>query len=221
VAWFIELKKAGTFASKSEVSIAVQGFGNVGYWFSHHAAQQGYKVVAISDSRGGVYSAQGLDIPALLVHKQKHGSLETFKCDKHLSNAELLELDVSLLVPSALENVITVKNAGKVRAKYILELANGPVTPDADAVLEKNAVTVIPDVLANAGGVTTSYFEWVQNLHGYYWSKDEVLGKLETLLQTAFQEMWQQKKSLKVSARMATYATAVKRVIDAHLLRGR
>ncbi len=227
---YAELHKAGTFASKSDVTIAIQGFGNVGYWFAHHATERGYTVVAVSDSRGGIFVADGLDPKNTLECKQKSGSIQQCactaegcdsKCGKQLSNEELLELEVDILVPAALENVITAENAPRIKARYILELANGPVTPEADVLLEKQKTVVIPDVLANAGGVTTSYFEWVQNLQGYYWSKEEVLSKLEPLMQRSFKEMWQNKTSLKLSARMATYVTAVKRVIDAHLIRGR
>ncbi len=218
---FAALKKTGKLDKKSEVTLAVQGFGNVGYWFAHHAQERGYTVVAVSDSHGGLFSTKGLDIAEVLKWKKTHGSLAGFPCDKSVTNAELLELPVTILVPAALENVITASNAANIKAEYVIELANGPVTPEADLVLERAGVVVIPDVLANAGGVTTSYFEWVQNLHGYNWSKAEVLSKLEPLMQTAFAEMWQHKTELSISARMATYLTAVKRVVDAHLLRGR
>jgi glutamate dehydrogenase/leucine dehydrogenase len=227
---FAQLLKAGTFASKSEVKIAIQGFGNVGYWFAHHAVARGYTVIAVSDSRGGIVVEKGLDPEKTMECKQESGSISKCACTSKscdmkngrvVTNEALLELDVDVLVPAALENVITQKNAESIKAKYILELANGPVTPEADTILENNNVTVIPDVLANAGGVTTSYFEWVQNLYGYYWSKEEVLGKLEPLMSTSFQEMWRHKSKLKISARMATYLTAVKRVVDVHLLRGR
>lgn len=227
---FAELKKQNTSLKKSAVTIAVQGFGNVGYWFAHHAAERGYTVVAVSDSRGGVVNQKGLDLDAIVACKKAGGSVGVCACDKkncgnaagkQITNEELLELPVMVVVPAALEDVITKSNAKNIKAQYVLELANGPVTPEADKILEDNDVVVIPDVLANAGGVTTSYFEWVQNLQGYYWSKAEVLAKLEPLMQRAFQEMWQHKRARAMSARMATYFTAVKRVVDAHLLRGR
>ena len=222
------VKKLG-LNRKQDITIAIQGFGNVGYWFAHHADQAGYKVVAVSDSKGGVYVESGLD-PAETLHcKQKKGQLKDCLCadgkcnlinGRMITNKELLELEVDILVPAALENVITLDNAAKIRAKAILELANGPTTPEADQILFDKGVTLVPDVLANAGGVTTSYFEWVQNLQGYYWTKEEVISKLQPLMEDAFAQMWQMKENKQVSGRMATYMTAVKRVVDTMILRG-
>ena len=206
------------FNHTSEVRIAIQGFGNVGYWFASHAHGLGYKVVAVSDSKGGVYVEHGLDPNALLEEKRKTGKLSG---NKTITNEELLELDVDILVPAALENVITAENAGRIKAKAVLEMANGPTTPEADEILFRKGVLVIPDVLANAGGVTTSYFEWVQNLHGVQWPKEKVLAKLQPLMESAFDTMWTMHKETGYSARMATYMTAVKRVVDALLVRGR
>ncbi len=214
---------------KQDITIAIQGFGNVGYWFAYHADQLGYRVVAVSDSRGGVYVERGLDIVKTLECKKKSGSLGECMCvdgvcdlkhGKVITNEELLELPVDILVPAALENVITAENADRIKAKAIIEMANGPVTPEADQILAKNEVVLVPDVLANAGGVTTSYFEWVQNLQGYSWSHQEVIGKLQPLMETAFEEMWAMKEKTNQPGRMATYMTAVKRVVDAMLLRG-
>lgn len=214
---------------KSKVTIAIQGFGNVGYFFAYHAHKLGYKVVAVSDSKGGIYLQSGLDPEATLECKRTSGRVDKCACDKKgcqnklgkaISNEELLELNVDILVPAALENVITEENAAKIKAKTIIEMANGPVTPEADKVLESKNILVIPDILANAGGVTTSYFEWVQNLYGYYWSKQEVLAKLEPLMKDSFMTMWAIKKSKKLTGRMATYYTAVKKVIDTMILRG-
>lgn len=213
---------------KQDVTIAIQGFGNVGYWFAHHADQLGYKIVAISDSKGAVHVPTGLNPEKTLECKRKKGAVNECmctpeKCDLNngqaISNEELLELEVDILVPSALENVITADNAAKIKAKAIIEMANGPVTPEADAILQKNGVVLVPDVLANAGGVTTSYFEWVQNLQGYYWSRDEVLAKLRPLMEDAFERMWQTRQQLKVGDRMSVYATAVGRVVDAMMAR--
>ena len=201
---------------KKQVKIAIQGFGNVGYWFAKHAYDLGYTVVAVSGSRGGVYVKEGLD-PVKMLEEKKQGD---WKTGQKVTNQELLELDVDILVPAALENVITDKNAAKIKAQAIIEMANGPVTPEADAILTKNEVIIIPDILANAGGVTTSYFEWVQNLQGYYWTRDEVLAKLKPLMEDAFEQMWQMKKETGQDGRMATYMTAVKRVVDTMLLRG-
>ncbi len=215
---------------KQDVTIAIQGFGNVGYWFAYHADKLGYKVVAVSDSRGGVYLARGLDPMKTLKCKQRTGRVTECHCTSdgcHLnagqviSNEELLKLDVDVLVPAALENVITEKNAADIKAKFIIEMANGPTTPAADEILVDNQVTVIPDILSNAGGVTVSYFEWVQNLAGYYWPYDEVLAKLKPLMENAFEQMWQIKTEHQVPAREATYMSAVKKVVDALILRGR
>lgn len=215
---------------KKDITIAVQGFGNVGYWFAHHADRLGYKVVAISDSRGGVYLETGLDPAKTLACKKNSGKVQDCMCNKSvcqnvlgkkITNAELLELPVDVLVPAALESVITKQNAPKIKAKQIIEMANGPTTPEADEILDRKGILVIPDVLANAGGVTTSYFEWVQNLQGYAWTKAEVLAKLQPLMESAFDRMWALKTQTQKSARMATYAQAVKLVVDALILRGR
>lgn len=215
---------------RQDITIAVQGFGNVGYWFAYHADRLGYKVVAVSDSAGGVYLASGLDPVKTLECKKQTGSVQQCMCDrdkcqvnlgKKITNKELLELEVDVLVPAALESVLTQENAGKIKAKNIIEMANGPTTPEADEIFDKKGILVIPDVLANAGGVTVSYFEWVQNLQGYFWTKDEVLNKLKPLMEQAFEQMWQIKQKLGSSSRIATYAQAVKLVVDALIARGR
>lgn len=214
------------YKDKSKVTVAIQGFGNVGYWFAKHAYDAGYKIVAISDSKGGVYVQDGLDLDKFLAGKKKEGSLQAFlksqklANSKEITNEELLELEVDILVPSALENVIHKENAGKVSAKSIIEMANGPTTPYADKILAKNNILLIPDVLSNSGGVTVSYFEWVQNLQGYYWTRDEVLTKLKPLMEKAFESMWDLKEKTSQTGRMATYMNAVKKVVDAMLLRG-
>lgn len=214
-----ELVAALEFKKKEDVTIAIQGFGNVGYWFAYHAHLRGYKVVAISDSKGGIYVKDGLVPDDMLAEKKEHG---TFKSGEKITNEALLELKVDILVPSALENVIHKENASKIKAKAIIEMANGPITPEADEVLQSRSILIVPDVLANAGGVTTSYFEWVQNLQGYYWTKEEVLSKLQPLMIDAFRRMWETKqRNGEFSGRMATYLTAVKRVVDAMMLRGR
>jgi glutamate dehydrogenase/leucine dehydrogenase len=206
---------------RNEITIAIQGFGNVGYWFAFHAHQKGYRVVAVSDSKGAMYVPEGLDPEQVLKHKQEKGSLGSGKGVQKLTNNELLELDVDILVPSALENVISAENASNIKAKAIIEMANGPTTPEADTILAGKGVTLVPDVLANAGGVSTSYFEWVQNLQGYSWTHQEVIAKLQPLMEKAFDQMWEMKEKSKVDGRTATYMNAVKRVIDAMLLRGR
>ncbi len=216
-----ELAKARSLEPK-ETTIAIQGFGNVGYWFAKHSHDLGYKIVAVSDSSTAVYDPSGLDPVKVLETKEKSGSFKKaeFKTAKKITNEELLELDVSVLVPSALENVIHAKNASRLKAKYVIEMANGPTTPEADAILEKKGILVIPDVLANAGGVTVSYFEWVQNLHGYYWSRDEVVAKLEPLMERAFADMWRFHQTDKLALRMSAYMSAVKKVVDAMMISG-
>ncbi len=201
--------------AKKDVTIAVQGMGNVGFWFAKLASEAGYKVVALSDSRGAVYSETGLDIEAALAFKKKGGSLQGLPGTKNITNDELLLLPVSVLIPAALENVITGEVAEKLQAKAIIEMANGPVTPEADAVLAKRGILSVPDVLSNSGGVTVSYFEWVQNLHGAVWEKTEVLSRLKVVMDRAFGEMWEKYESLKVNLRMAAYANAVARVAEA------
>jgi len=214
--------------NKKKTTIAIQGFGNVGYWFAKYAHEAGYKIVALSDSKGAIYNKKGLNPDKVLACKEAGGIVGSCNCTDSgcsnngtkITNAELLELNVSILVPAALENVINAKNAKDIKAKFILELANGPTTPEADEVLDKNGVIVIPDVLANAGGVTVSYFEWAQNLHGYYWEKELVLERLKGLMDSAFLRMWDIKTKSKVSARVATYMSAVKKVVDTMILRG-
>lgn len=215
---------------KKNITIAVQGFGNVGYWFAYHADKLGYKVVAISDSRGGIYVEGGLDPATTLSCKIEHKNLQHCMCShdacdikggRPITNEELLKLDVDILVPAALENVITKENAQLIKAKNIIEMANGPITPEADEILAKKGILVIPDVLANAGGVTVSYFEWVQNLQGYYWPKTEVISKLKPLMDNAFEAMWTMKEKHQTTGRMATYLNAVKSVIDTMMVRGR
>ena len=190
--------------SKKEVTLAVQGMGNVGYWFAKLASEAGYKVVAISNSKGGIYDPKGIKIDETLRTKKQN-----------ITNDELLLLPVTVLVPAALENVITADNAEQIQAKAIIEMANGPVTPEADAILAKRGILSVPDVLSNSGGVTVSYFEWVQNLHGAIWSKEEVLSKLKVVMDRAFAEMWQKHEFLKVNLRMSAYANAVARVAEA------
>ncbi|NCN06244.1 MAG: Glu/Leu/Phe/Val dehydrogenase [Candidatus Pacebacteria bacterium] len=213
-----ELAKKLAWKRKQDITIAIQGFGNVGYWFAAHAVTAGYKVVAVSDSKTGIYDPNGLDPVAILASKRKTGQLTAAS---PLSNQELLELGVDVLVPAALENVITAENAAMIKATTIIEMANGPTTPEADEILAKRNVTVIPDILANAGGVSTSYFEWVQNLSGSYWSKQMVLEKLQPLMTTAFDAIWSLHLAEKTTVRLAAYQVAVRRVIDALFLRGR
>jgi glutamate dehydrogenase len=200
---------------KADVTIAVQGMGNVGHWFAKLAFDLGFKVVAVSDSKGGIYDENGLDINKAIAYKIKNSSFAGFPGSKSITNEELLELKVTVLAPAALENVITKENADKVRANSIIELANGPTTPEADRILSNNSVLVVPDVLANAGGVTVSYFEWLQNIQNEHWTKEEVLEKLEPMMKKAFAEGHEAMHKYKVNMRMGSYVVAVKRVVEA------
>ncbi|MBM4108682.1 MAG: Glu/Leu/Phe/Val dehydrogenase [Phycisphaerae bacterium] len=192
---------------------AVQGFGNAGEFFSRFAAQEGYKVVAISDSRGGVFNPGGLDVEAQIRTKAqtKRVDAKAPGC-RPITNEELLELDVDLLVPAAIENVITAGNASRVRAKAVLELANGPITSDADPVLSSRRIVVVPDVLANAGGVTVSYFEWTQNKSGFYWTREEVHQRLQQIMAREFGAVYDLAQQKKIDMRTAAYAHALRRL---------
>ena len=200
---------------------AIQGFGNVGYHTGYYAHQSGAKVVAVSTVDVAIYNENGLDMEALFKEYQANGFI-TNKAGygKEISNAELLALDVDVLAPCALENQLTSENAGKVRAKIVVEGANGPTTPEADAILRQNGVLVVPDILANCGGVVVSYFEWVQNLQGYYWEFDEVQEKETVVLRRAFRDIWNLEQEYDVDLRTASYMMSIRRVEKAMKLRG-
>ena len=200
---------------------AIQGYGNAGS-FAHQlgASMLGLKIIAVSDSRGGILNEDGLDFAAVQAHKDRTGSVVEFKGAKAISNEAILELDVPVLFPSALENVITQENAGRVKAKIQAELANGPTTPEADAILHKNGVYVIPDFLCNAGGVTVSYFEMVQNAYQYYWEESEVHKRLDVKMTAAFHAVHDMAQRYKVNNRIGAYCVAVNRVAEAVRLRG-
>ena len=212
---------AGKTGSRvGEYSVAIQGFGNVGAHLARLLHEEGAKVVAASDSHGGVYNPNGLDVLAALAHKQERGTLEGLANAEHVTNEELVELPCDILAPCALEQVITEENADRVQARFICEGANGPVTPSADAILEDRGILVLPDVLANAGGVVVSYFEWVQGLQEYFWREDEVNAKLHDIVARAFEETWQTREKRGTSMRMAAYGLAVQRVAEATTTRG-
>jgi glutamate dehydrogenase (NAD(P)+) len=200
---------------------AIQGYGNAGS-LAHSLGVEllGVKVVAVSDSGGGVYNADGFDPAEMQEHKEKTGSVVGFPGAKSITNEELLELDVEVLIPAALESVILEANAPNVKAKIIAELANGPTTPEADVILHKNGIYVIPDFLCNAGGVTVSYFEMVQNAYDYYWDEDLVYERLDRKMTTAFYAVHNTAQDLGVHNRLAAYAVAVNRVAEAVRLRG-
>jgi len=208
------------FALKG-IAVAVNGFGNVGY----HAArlffeEQGSKIVAVSDSKGAIYSEKGFDPREVFVHKEKTGSVVGFPGTKRISHEELLELPVDVLIPAALENEITSENAPRIRAKIVVEGANGPTTPEADDILDRRGIYVIPDILANGGGVTVSYFEWVQNLQEFFWAKAEVDQKLEQHMVRAFESVWEMSQKEKIDLRQAAYMVAIGRVVEAYKVRG-
>jgi glutamate dehydrogenase (NAD(P)+) len=201
-------------------TVAVQGFGNVGSVAADLLVKEGCKIVAISDRTGGYYNKNGVDIDAAIAHVRKIRSLDGFAGGDQISNEDLLTLDVDVLLPAALENVITSKNAGKVRAKVICEGANGPTTAGADSILDEKGIFVIPDILANAGGVTVSYFEWVQDRGGYFWTEDVVNERLTDIMTRSFDAVLQLAKQHKVNMRTAAYMVSISRVATVHRLRG-
>lgn len=198
-------------------TVAVQGFGNVGYYFAKLATEVGFKVVAISDSKTGVYDKNGIDLDRALKNKKEKG---TVAYTKAISNEELLELDVDVLVPAALENMINEKNMAKIKAPVIVEMANGPLTQEAYEYLAKKGKIIVPDVLANSGGVTVSYLEWVQNKAGYYWTEKEVNDKLKVMMDRAFEAMWEKSNpsaggEKKMPLKQAAFEVALERITSA------
>jgi glutamate dehydrogenase/leucine dehydrogenase len=200
-------------------TVAVQGYGNVGYHAARLLHELGCKIVAVSDSRGGIYDPKGLDPEKVMDHKNKTGSVVDYPSCSEITNKQVLELEVDILAPSALENQITESNAGNIKAKIVAEGANGPATPEADEILYKNGVFVIPDILANSGGVIVSYFEQVQNQMLYYWSEEEVRSRLKDTITKAFHDVLGMSKQHNVNMRVAAYMLAVKRVANAMLAR--
>ena len=203
-----------------QATCAVQGFGNVGSWAAKLIYDLGAKIVAISDVHGAIYCEAGLNPYEAAEYLAKHKVLSGYPGSKDISNAELLTADVTILVPAALEMQITKENAEQIKAKIISEGANGPTTPDADDILAAKGVVVIPDILANAGGVTVSYFEWVQNLSGYYWSEEEVNDRQEKLLVKAFEDVYTTAKQYNTTMRIAAYIVALRKLKDAIKARG-
>lgn len=202
--------------------VAIQGFGNAGWHIARLLHADGHKIVAISDSRGAIANAEGLDPAKVLEAKTRGGSVLAYADGgktRTIDPATLIATDCDILVPAALENTITSRNAGSVRARIILELANGPITPSGDKILRDKQITVLPDILANAGGVTVSYFEWVQNRQGYYWSLEEVQSKLRHIMEREAREIWQISQSKTIDVRTAAYVVALERLakaIEAH-----
>jgi len=201
-------------------TVAIQGFGNAGGIAAQLFAEDGAKIIAASDSRGGIHNPRGIDPKAAMQHKAQTGSVVDLPGTSPISNEELLALECDILIPAALENVITRYNAQSIKAKIVAEAANGPTTPAADEILARNGVFVAPDILANAGGVTVSYFEWVQNQQYYCWSEAEVNAKLEHVMKNAFHDVYQVAQKHQVHMRTAAYILAVGRVAEATLVRG-
>jgi glutamate dehydrogenase (NAD(P)+) len=209
-----------TRKSLSGATIAIQGFGNVGSHAAKILHEMGGKIVAISDQHGGIFSDGGLDIPALLQHFQKTGGLKNFQDTRAISNEELLAANVDVLIPAALGGVLTAENAPHVRAKIIIEAANNPTTPDADAIFESKDVLVVPDIIANAGGVTVSYFEWVQNRQHFKWELSEVRKRLEKIMTESFDRVWKIGTDKGIPLRNAAYVLGIGRVGRATVLAG-
>ena len=212
------LKELGIAADGARV--AIQGFGNAGLHAAELMSNAGYKIVAVSDSRGGVANAKGLDVKKLIAHKSETGSVVGFGGGDAMSNKDVLECDCDVLVPAALEKVITAENAPRVKAKIVAEAANGPTLPEADAILFDRGIMVLPDILANAGGVTVSYFEWVQDLQENFWDEEEVNSRLKRTMVRAFKATHETAKQHKINMRRASYVLAVGRVAEATKLRG-
>jgi glutamate dehydrogenase (NADP+) len=225
---FLELAKEMGLRP-GETTVAIQGFGNVGYHMARLLNEEGYRIVAISDSQGAIYSETGLHPPSIKEVKDRERRLDAVYCHgtvcdvvehERISNEELLELEVDVLVPAAMENQITERNADKIKARVVLELANGPVSSQADAMLNDRGVTVVPDILANAGGVAVSYFEWVQNRAGYYWTLEEVHRKLREIMTGEYARVSEMSREAKASLRCAAYVHALNRIAQAFESKG-
>jgi glutamate dehydrogenase/leucine dehydrogenase len=203
-----------------DARVAVHGFGNAGLNIARLVAEDGAKVVAACDSKAGVYADGGIDVDAALRHKADTKSLAGLKGTKEMDPDDIVSFDCDILLPSALENAITMKNVGKVKAKIIAELANGPTTPGADRVLDDEGVFLVPDILANAGGVTVSYYEWVQDQYSFFWSERQINETLEQTIQTAFNSVHETAKRYNTDMRTGAYILAVGRVVEATSVRG-
>jgi glutamate dehydrogenase/leucine dehydrogenase len=202
--------------------VAIHGFGNAGMNMAQILSKEGYKVVSVSDSKGGIYNPEGLDVEKVTKHKEETGSVTGFKDAKDITGEEVVELDVDVLVPASLSGLITKNNAPNVKAKIIVELANGPITHEADKILNEKEIIVLPDILANAGGVTVSYFEWMQNLQGDKWSEEEVLDKLDKRMTRAVRDLYEKYVvPHKLDFRTAAYLKAIARIVQAEKDRGR
>ena len=203
-----------------DCSVVVQGFGNVGSISARLLHEMGCRVVGLSDISGGVYNANGIDVHRALRYSKEHGALKGLPETEPVTNAELLELPCDALVPAALENQLTGRNASRVRARLIIEAANGPTTPDADRIFNDRGITVVPDILANAGGVTVSYFEWVQDLQRFFWAENEINNRLESIMERSYRAVHLKALEQETNLRMGAYLLAVARVAEATEIRG-
>ena len=204
----------------SQARVAVQGFGNVGGIAGKLFAQAGARVVAVQDHGGSIYQESGLDVPTLLAHVARYGTVAGFPKAEVIANDAFWEVDCEILIPAALEQQITVENAARIQARMVIEGANGPTTPEADDILQSRNILVLPDVIANAGGVTVSYFEWVQDFSSFFWSEDEINARLVRIMKEAFAAVWQVAQDKQVSLRTATFIVACTRILHARELRG-
>jgi len=209
----MDIKSEGT-------KVVVQGFGNVGMNIAKILHEREYKVIAVSDSKFGIYNEDGLDIKKVIEHKNEAKALSSFQSAKEITNKEILEIECDVLILAALEDQITKENVDKVKTRMILELANRPITPEADVILAKRVIPVIPDILANAGGVVVSYLEWVQNSMNYYWTEEEVLKKLEEYMTTATGELEKTCKNYSCMMRDGLYISAINKILHVERLRG-
>ncbi len=201
-------------------AVAIQGFGNVGSITARLLSELGCKIVGLSDIKGGVYNAAGIDVHTALRFSKEHGNLAGMPGTERVTNAELLELPCEVLVPAALENQLTERNASRIKARMVIEAANGPTTPDADRILNDRGITVVPDILANAGGVTVSYFEWVQDLQRFFWAENEINHRLESIMTRSFHSVHAKAEQQQTNLRMGAYLLAVARVAEATEIRG-
>jgi glutamate dehydrogenase (NAD(P)+) len=201
-------------------SVVVQGFGNVGSITARLMYEMGCKVVGLSDIRGGVCNPKGINVPRALHYSKEHGTLQALPDTEAVSNAELLELPCDILIPAALENQLTISNAARIKARMVIEAANGPTTPEAEQILYDRGITVVPDILANAGGVTVSYFEWVQDIQRFFWTEQEINQRLEAIMVKAYQAVQHRAYEQETNLRLGAYLLAVARVAEANELRG-
>lgn len=220
-AFFVLREAAKKMGLKKNATVAIEGFGNAGAHLASILEKNGYKIIAISDSKGTIVNCKGFSVEDVKKHKEKTGSVAGYSESEKNKEGHCCQQVADIFIPSALENTLTAKNAGNVKAKIVLEVANCPATPEADEILEKRKVLVIPDILSNAGGVVVSYFEQVQNAYGYYWKEKEVLEKLEEIMAGSFSDVWKEKERYSTTMRMGAYVLAVKRVAQAMKDRGR